>query len=192
MTAEHFTAFCGSRRVAHGDLETIATAVAEFAKSHPDPVLVLSDLTGRPMDLDLRGGPADISARYAVPEVSPPAKPSRGRPRLGVIPREVTLLERHWTWLSEQPGGASAALRRLVDQARQANGAIDDRRRAQDAAYRIMTSLAGDLPDFEEALRAFYADDPDRFETLTEPWPLDIRDHVRAAVSAMSQPATTT
>ena len=106
-----------------------------------------------------------------------PRSPGRGRPKLGVTAREVTLLPSHWEWLSSQPGGASAALRRLVDQARRSGG--DDKRQAQEAAHRVMFALAGDLPDFEEATRAFYAGDQDRFLALTDGWPMDVRDYVR-------------
>ena len=147
-------------------------------------VLVLDDQTGRPIDLDLRGGPAEITARY-TPSRPVPEKAGRGRPKLGVVPREVTLLPRHWDWLNDQPGGASAALRRLVDSARRENAGQDARRQAQDLAYRVLSVLAGNLPNYEEALRAFYADDAVRFEDLTMTWPSDIRTYVMERVRAV-------
>jgi len=174
------TAFADQKIIAQGELAQVALAVA----SHSQTVLVLDDQTGKPVDLDLRGGAAEITARYAP--ISPaPEKAGRGRPKLGVVPREVTLLPRHWDWLNEQPGGASAALRRLVDSARKENAGQNARRQAQDLAYRVLSVLAGDLPDYEEALRAFYADDEARFEDLTSDWPADIRSYVLARVRAV-------
>jgi hypothetical protein len=122
------------------------------------------------IDLDLRGSPAELAARLGeLPR-------ERGRPKLGVVGREVTLLPRQWEWLATQPGGASVVLRRLVEEAR-LKGA-SSRRAAQDVAYQAMTALAGDLPGFEEALRALYADDRAHFEAQVEAWPADIRGYV--------------
>lgn len=174
------TAFADQKIIAQGDLAQVAVALAARTQT----VLVLDDQTGSPLDLDLRGEPAEIAARYAKPSPAP-EKAGRGRPKLGVVPREVTLLPRHWDWLNEQPGGASAALRRLVESARKENAAQDARRQAQDLAYRVLSVLAGDLPDYEEALRAFYADDETRFEGLTTAWPADIRAYVLVRVRAV-------
>lgn len=107
-----------------------------------------------------------------------PSVRARGRPRLGVVAREVTLLPRHWDWLAAQPGGASVTLRRLVETARKSGVAATERRIAQDAAYRVMTTLAGDLPKYEDALRALYAGDRERFEDLISAWPADVRQEV--------------
>ena len=90
----------------------------------------------------------------------------RGRPKLGVVAREVTLLPRHWDWLNSQSGGASVALRKLVEAARLAGDDKDRTRHAQEAAYRFMTALAGNLPGYEEATRALYAADPARFDAI--------------------------
>lgn len=162
-------AFAGSRLLAAGPLAEVALALQSAAEPQ-GTVLVLDDRTGRAIDLDLRGTPTDLAARLG----EPPRE--RGRPKLGVIGREVTLLPRQWEWLAAQPGGASVVLRRLVEEAR-LKGA-GSRRAAQDAAYQAMTALAGDLPGFEEALRALYADDRPRFEARLESWPADIRDYV--------------
>jgi hypothetical protein len=99
----------------------------------------------------------------------------RGRPRLGVVAREVTLLPRHWEWLSAQPGGASVALRKLVEVARREHGEKDQRRAAHERAYHFMSAIAGDLPGFEEATRALFADDRPRFEECVTSWPNDVR-----------------
>lgn len=139
------------------------------------PLLVFEEATGRLVDLDLRGSLEDSVARLP-PDLAP--KPARGRPKLGVTAREVTLLPRHWEWLAGQPGGASAALRKLVDQARRDNSSADDIRLAQEATYRVMTTLAGDRANYEEAVRALFADDRARFHDLISAWPADIRDYI--------------
>ena len=89
--------------------------------------------------------------------------------------REVTLLPRHWDWLASQPGGASVALRRLVDEARHANPVADRVRQAREATYRFMTAIAGNQPGYEEAIRALFAGDGARYHGLIAGWPLDVR-----------------
>jgi len=167
-----FAVFLGDRLLRRGDLATVA---ATAHATDGTGALVIDGSTGRVVDLDLRGSLSEVLERVAP---SPP-KPTRGRPKLGVTAREVTLLPRHWDWLSSQPGGASAALRRLVDQARRETGASDSLRQAQEVAYRVMTTLAGNFPGYEEATRALFAGDRARFDELTAPWPKDIGDYVR-------------
>jgi hypothetical protein len=176
MTVTH-TAFAGARKLASGALSTVAPAVKAAVDAGESHVLVFNDTSGRQVDLDLRGSLGEVLERLAATLEQPPRSPGRGRPKLGVTAREVTLLPSHWEWLSKQPGGASAALRRLVDQARRSGGA--DKRQAQEAAHRVMFALAGDLPGFEEATRAFYAGDRQCFLALSEGWPVDVRDYVR-------------
>jgi uncharacterized protein len=180
---ETFTAFEGERRLASGPLAQIALAIKGVTKPAASPFLIFSDATGRPIDLDLRGSNDEVLAR--LPAASPAsaedaaAEPrGRGRPKLGVVAREVTLLPRHWEWLNAQPGGASVALRKLVEQARRTSGAADRQRAARDAAYHFMSAMAGNLGNFEEASRALFADDRRRFSGLIASWPADIRDHV--------------
>jgi hypothetical protein len=185
---QRYTLFSNARRLAHGDLQTVAEAAHTALPLEGGANFVFSDLTGRVVDLDLRGSLADIAERYA-PTEEPPPKAARGRPKLGVVAREVTLLPRHWEWLTAQQGGASAALRRLVDQARRDSVDSGRRREAQEATHRVMTALAGNLPDYEEALRAFYAGDARRFEELTESWPADIGDYIRSHASQVWEPA---
>jgi hypothetical protein len=182
MTESHpsYTAFDGSRRLAAGGLAEVAVALRR-ASDAPDagadgPLLLFEDATGRPIDLDLRGSEAQIAARFAAGPPEPARR--RGRPRLGVTAREVTLLPRHWDWLNTQPGGASAALRRLVETARQAGGEADRRRRARDAAYAFMSAMAGDLAGFEEASRALFAEDRPGLAARMAEWPADVRAHV--------------
>jgi hypothetical protein len=150
--------------------------VAVFVKDKPQAdFLVFDDATGSQVDLDSRGTPEEISVRYPGEPTAEARGP--GRPRLGVMAKEVTLLPRHWDWLSGQPGGASVALRKLVDQARKTSGDSDRVRAAQEAAYRFMSAIAGNLPGFEEAARALFAYDRRRFAEIIAGWPEDIRDY---------------
>jgi hypothetical protein len=166
------TAFHGANRVAAGSLAEVAV----FLKDKPQgDFFVFDDATGSQLDLNSRGTPEEISVRYTG-EPTPEAR-GPGRPRLGVIAKEVTLLPRHWDWLSVQPGGASVALRKLVDQARKTSGDSDRVRAAQEAAYRFMSAIAGNLPGFEEAARALFAYDRRRFAELIAGWPEDLRDY---------------
>lgn len=182
------TVFAGHRRLARGPLRAVVPALAAAARAEPAaPLLVFDDATGRVVDVDLRGGEADILARLpGQAKDEQPAPRGRGRPKLGVVAREVTLLPRHWDWLAAQPGGASVALRRLVDAARRSGGEEERRRAARDAAYRFMSAMAGDLPLFEEAARALFAGDTARFRETIAGWPADIGDH--AASLALAQP----
>ena len=180
---ENFTAFEGPQRLVSGPIAEVALAIKGATRPASNPVAIFSDSTGRPIDLDLRGSNAEVLARLSA--LSPAAQDEavaneprgRGRPKLGVVAREVTLLPRHWEWLSAQPGGASVALRKLVEEARKASGDRDRHRAARDAAYHFMSAMAGNLAKFEEASRALFADDRRRFTSLIAPWPADIRDH---------------
>jgi uncharacterized protein len=162
------TAFAGFSRLASGPLPKVAIAVRHATGA--GPILVFDDETGRVIDLDLRGSDAEIVARLPVAEVR-----GRGRPKLGVIAREVTLLPRHWDWLATQSGGASATLRRLVEEARKAGGTRQERRVPQEIAYRFLQAIAGDLPGYEESTRALFADDRRRFEAQLAAWPDAVR-----------------
>lgn len=194
-------AFIGAELVAEGDLPTVARALKGAEPSAARAPLVFDAVTSHPVEVDLRGSVAAVVARAKAAEeaaLAAAAEPESdegeprgpGRPRLGVIGREVTLLRRHWDWLAEQPGGASAALRRLVDQARAANADRDRLRRAQESAYRFMSATLGDQPGFEEAMRAFFGNDRARFLALTKPWPRDLREHARALAKAAFSSAT--
>ncbi|HEU0151453.1 MAG TPA: DUF2239 family protein [Bradyrhizobium sp.] len=181
-----FTAFEGQRRLITGALADVALAVKR-AGATQSPIAIFDDHTGRAVDLDLRGSDAEILARLPqdtssdLPVEAPASEPrGRGRPKLGVVAREVTLLPRHWEWLNAQPGGASVALRKLVDEARRANGDKDRAREAREAAYHFMSAAAGNRPHFEEASRALFADDRRHFVALIADWPADIRDHAVA------------
>ncbi len=183
------TAFEGARQIAQGPFAAVvAAAKAAFDASRTSTVLVFDDSTGELIDLDYSGSPAEVlrvtlardGRKAAAATEAAVIQPARGpgRPRLGVVAREVTLLPRHWQWLNLQPGGASVALRRLVEQARRA-GDGHRQRRAQEVAYRFMSALGGDLPGFEEAIRALFAGAEDRFDRETSAWPEDVRRYAR-------------
>jgi hypothetical protein len=200
----HCVAFAGERRIAAGSRAEVAGAVKNAVDGgEHGPVLVFHETTGRVVDLDLRGTAEDVERRYASESgvdslavettgevVAQPAR-GPGRPKLGVVGREVTLLPRHWAWLSAQRGGASVTLRRLVDQGRRESVEADVVRQAQDAAYRFMQATVGDYPGFEEATRALYARDGEGFAAQTEQWPVDLADQARrmAAGAFEARPA---
>lgn len=185
--ARHDTAaiaFEGHRRIAEGALADVALKVKKAAdRDGSGPVLLFNSETSEPIEVDFRGTGKDVLARLtqgvsAPAVVETPRGP--GRPKLGVTAREVTLLPRHWDWLAAQPGGASVALRKLVEQARRDNEARDQRRQRQEAAYHFMSSMGGNLPGFEEATRALYAEDREGFARQVAPWPRDVRDYALA------------
>lgn len=174
------TAFAGTTCLGSGDLKDVALLVKSLL-DHDDsvPVLIFNDLTGGVVDVDFRGTAADVGRwiELAYRPAPPPRGP--GRPKLGVVAREVTLLPRHWEWLATQPGGASVALRRLVEEAKRANSGKDRVRGSQAAAYKFMSAMAGDEPGFEEATRALFAGHMDRFNELVGAWPPDVGKHAR-------------
>ncbi len=182
-TPPRFVAFAGHTRIAVGPLPSVARAIRErLDAGETAPIAVFDADTSAPVDLDLRGTPDEAAARAEAMLAARAAQSKHrgpGRPRLGVVAREVTLLPRHWDWLNAQSGGASVALRKLVDAARKQNHESDEIRRLQDVAHRFMFALAGDLPGFEEASRALYAWDLPRLNEQIAPWPEDVTAHVR-------------
>jgi uncharacterized protein len=175
------TAFHRFRKLASGSAEDLVSVVRRRPQGE---VLVFDDTTGSRIDLDIRGKSRKIADERQAAE---PRR--RGRPRLGVIAKEVTLLPQHWDWLNLQPGGASVALRKLVDEARRTTGDRDRVRAAQEAAYRFMSAAAGNLPGFEEAARALFAYDRRKFAQLIADWPEDVRDFAVRLAFADQKPA---
>jgi hypothetical protein len=170
-----YTIFAGQKRIASGPLETVLPEVKKWFDQRRDTlILFFDDQTGKQLDFDLRGTPSEVLARALPPQ----ARTGPGRPKLGVVSREVSLLPRHWDWLEEQPNGASAALRRLVDQVRRQDAEAHRSRLAKDVTLRFMTAMAGDLAGYEEATRALYAGKRPPFNRLIRKWPDDIRTHV--------------
>ncbi|EIM27722.1 DUF2239 family protein [Microvirga lotononidis] len=190
------TLFAGTRMMASGPLVDVALAARALEGASTEPAIIFEDATGQVIDVDLRGSSAEIVSRLVAREQeaasgSKAAVPAqgRGRPKLGVVSREVTLLPRHWEWLSAQPGGASQALRRLVDEARQADRGESRRRAAQEASYRFMSAVAGDFPGYEEALRALFAGHEGQFMDLTSRWPEDVRAYAHRLAFGQPDPS---
>jgi len=188
------TAFKGTRCIASGNLKDVALKIQKLL-NHGEgaSALIFDDVSGDVIDVDFRGGPEDVLGRLEAPIDTPASRdveaPRRvGRPNLGVVAREVTLLPRHWDWLNRQPGGASVALRKLVEQARRANDGQDKIRQAQEAAYRFISAMAGNEVGFEEAARALFAGNSSKFAVQVDAWPADVRDHAkRLAESAFPE-----
>ncbi|MBS1994071.1 MAG: DUF2239 family protein [Cyanobacteria bacterium SZAS LIN-3] len=191
------SAFQGSKKIGSGSIGEIAVLLHGLAENgHAKDTLVFEDGNAQQIDLDLRGTREEVLERLRLrfPGISAPAgaesasgQPGPGRPKLGVVAREVTLLPRHWEWLNTQPGGASVALRKLVEAARLASGTKEESRRSREATYRFISAMAGNKPDFEEATRALFARDREKFNQYIASWPKDIRDHAQMlAVSAFS------
>jgi hypothetical protein len=181
---ESCTAFAGPERIASGGLAEVVLQVKARLDAGDEPgILIFDDASARLIDIDFRGSADDVlkrlATRFRADGSKQEAPRGPGRPKLGVVAREVTLLPRHWQWLARQPGGASVALRKLVDAARHANSGKDRVRESQEIAYRFMAAMAGDAPGFEEASRALFAGDAARFETESQAWPQAIRDYAR-------------
>ena len=185
MTPSPLTAFAGPHKIASGTLHALAQTLKELVTRDPDAqILIFDDASGSQVDLNLHGSLDEVLQR--LPRAAAPAPqddapaPARtaGRPRLGVVAREITLLPRHWEWLATQPGGASVALRKLVEQAQRGNKAHDEQRQAREAAYKVMSALAGDAAGFEEASRALFAGRQQAFLENVRDWPADVREHV--------------
>ncbi len=194
MHPSPLTAFAGKRKVAAGSLHAVAQTLKELVTREPDAqILIFNDDNGQQVDLNLHGSLAEVLLRLPQPRepmaetVTVAAPRTAGRPRLGVVAREITLLPRHWEWLATQPGGASVALRKLVEHAQRDNKALDEQRQARETAYRVMSALAGDEAGFEEASRALFAGQRDAFLEQVTTWPADVREHVlRLAQAAWS------
>lgn len=198
-SVQQCTAFEGNRCIAAGDLvEVVKKAKAIIDRGGNTAILIFDDVSSELIEVDFRGAMEDVLARLCGQGAGgeqatlscgedQTARRGPGRPKLGVVSREVTLLPRHWDWLNSQPGGASVALRKLVEEARRVNAGRDKVRHAQEATFRFMSAMAGDMSGFEEATRALYARDQERFNRLVEPWPVDVRDHARKLAQAAWQ-----
>jgi uncharacterized protein len=174
-----YAAFLGVELMGSGPLNQVLPAMKErFDRDEGAPILIFEDASGRQVDFDLRGSVAEILTR-----AQPPQRTGPGRPRLGVVAREISLLPRHWEWLEQQPNGASAAIRRLVDEARKANPEEERIRCSVTAASRFLSAMAGNLPGYEEATRALFARNGTQFEECMRAWPVDIREHAKRLIA---------
>ena len=197
-TSPHWIAFGGRKHVASGPPRQVAERLVAFVASHPGALPQVFDAdTSTVVEVDLRGSLQTVLRRLpreAAPAdtavVEPPGDAARGpgRPKLGVVAREVTLLPRHWEWLTTQPGGASVALRKLVEQALRVSRESERARRATEAAYRFMQAMAGDEPGFEEASRALFAGDGAQCVAHMARWPRDVRAHAERLVERIARP----
>jgi uncharacterized protein len=192
-----YIAFEGDVCIASGDLRAVARAAKQTLDRGDHAAILIFDAGSGPVELDLRGSVQDVLARLpaaggaaaAASETSTATPRGPGRPKLGVVAREVTMLPRHWEWLARQPGGASVALRRLVDEARRTSKDKDRIRHAQEAAYRFIAAMGENKPHYEEVARALFARDAERFEAWTSHWPADVRDHARRLAAAAFEQA---
>lgn len=173
-------AFNHHQLLARGALvDVVRAAKLALEAGANEPLLIFDEASSRQIELDFCGTLDEVLARLRPAEGQPPAAArGPGRPKLGVVSREVTLLPRHWEWLAQQPGGASAILRHLVEQAARGGTPKERARRAVEATERFMRVIAGDLGGYEEALRALYRGERDEFRRLITPWPVDVRDHL--------------
>ena len=182
-----YTAFDGFQLISQGSLEKVALDAKRQLKANRDArILVFSDSSGKQMDLVLSGSEKETSERLKIFK-TPDGNPSQsgpGRPKLGVIAREVSLLPSHWEWLSNQSGGSSAIIRRLVEEKMKGPASGKDKiKKAQEAVYTFLNAIAGDLPNFEEAVRFLYRRDKKRFKELIAKWPEDLVRHTLALAS---------
>lgn len=180
-SATRCVAFIGKQLLAEGEPAAVALACRQALEAGAaEPMLVFDAHNSRLLEFDLRGTEADVLTRlHERAQAEMPLERSRGRPRLGVTAREVTLLPRHWDWLGAQPGGASAALRRLVEQARRDEAPAQREREASEAVDRFMQAMTGNLPGHEEASRAFWRGERERFAACIGAWPCDVRAHLQ-------------
>ncbi|MBA4013933.1 MAG: hypothetical protein C0481_18890 [Phenylobacterium sp.] len=86
------TAFSSGRKIGSGTLSAVAPAVKAALEAGESHVLIFNDESGQQVDLDLRGTLEEALARLVPPTTEPPRPQGRGRPKLGVMAREVTLL----------------------------------------------------------------------------------------------------
>jgi uncharacterized protein len=192
-TERTYTAFTGERRLISAPVRDMVLRTKQYLdQGGSDPVLIFEDQTGVQMEFEFQGSPEEVLERLARDPLFAEAQsqdqaPRPGRPRLGVVSREVSLLPRHWAWLERQPGGLSATLRKLVETASKANRGQERARDAREAAGKFMGAMAGNLPHFEEATRALYAKDQERLLSLIAKWPHDIREHVARLVLEASR-----
>lgn len=175
MSTITLTAFWRNQQIAHGSLSELLQQI-QSANIGSETVFIFNDRSGKRLDIHVNGDIASALAAYPELAESNPVK-SRGRPKLGVSAKEVTLLPRHWEWLATQPGGASATLRRLIDQARKTGKPVDNTRQRHDRAYHFMYEIAGDLPGYEASMRALFADDEAAFTACVAGWPQDVRQY---------------
>ena len=184
-----YVAFYGNQQVAVGELTDMLTKTTIFLKekqttgTDTEPLLIFNEQNGSQIDFDFRGSLEEILER-ALPKQK---KRRAGRPKLGVISREITLLPRHWEWLESQTKSASASLRLLVEEAMKREGGEAKIKKNIAVTDRIMMVMAGNLTYFEEASRALNARNVERFEECVSTWPDDIKIYLLKRVRSLTQ-----
>jgi uncharacterized protein len=185
-----YTAFEGSKKLFSGSLAEIVLKIKKrIGKADHSSVVIFSDSTGKTIDFNFQGSERDVERRLEifVDEKRTKESVGPGRPKLGVVSREVSLLPRHWEWLASQSGGASATLRNLIEEAKKKSAAGSQVKQAQERTYKIMHAVAGDFRGFEEALRALYKKDQKMFLEIIVTWPKDISDYIKDLSEAVFQ-----
>lgn len=181
-TLNTYTAFEDHKILSQGSLEDVVLKVKKrFEKSPESQIVIYSDATGKSMDFNFQGSEKEVLKRlevYTTPENSNEVSSGPGRPKLGVISREVSLLPKHWEWLATQSGGASNTLRKLVEENMKKNSSVNSVKAAQERTYKFMSVEAGDLENYEEALRALYRKDKERLSSEIKTWPRDVQKHI--------------
>ncbi len=175
------TAFAGNKKVGSGHLLSVVEKSLEYLKKNKEAEIELFDnQTSELVEIDLRRKSETLLERLQaeMERQNPEKKVGPGRPKLGVVSREIGLLPNQWEWLATQPGGASVTLRKLVEEARKKSRVKDEIRQSQNATYKFMTTKAGDFPNYEEALRSLFANDRKTFDRMVQTWPKDIREHI--------------
>ena len=176
-----YTAFGNEKLIAHGSLDEVVLKIKRWHdKNSTGSLLVFNDFTGKTMEFDLRGSEKEVLQKIEmfIPQDTAAVSVGPGRPKLGVVTREVSLLPQHWEWLASQPEGASAALRKLVEGAKKNLVMKESVKQVQERVYKIMSILAGDLPQYEEALRSLYRRNAENFKQHTAIWSPDIKEYV--------------
>ncbi len=182
-----YTAFEGFQKLISSDLEKVLLTVKKRLKVNRDSnILIFSDSTGKQMDFDLSGTDSEVIERYKIYTAKTiPSQPAVGRPKLGVVPREISLLPSHWEWLNNQAGGASSTIRLLIEEKIKSNSSNKlIIKTSQEVTYKFLSSLAGNLPNFEEAIRYLYRSDRKKFVELISDWHKDIVEHALTLASA--------
>ncbi|MCC2615272.1 DUF2239 family protein [Aestuariibacter halophilus] len=169
MNAEYIAIY-EKQLIARGDIIHVIRAI-KARNQFIEPYLYEVNTCQR-IDIDWYGSADEVIAK--LPNTLAPTPAKRGRPKLGVTSKEVTLLPRHWQWLSKQRGGASTTLRRLVDQAINNMSAKEQLHMLQSQLYNLMTVMA-DEAGFEEASRALYRADNEAFQRAIQTWPDEIK-----------------
>jgi hypothetical protein len=179
----HYTIFEGFNAVGRGTHSEVRQAVRALkAERETATFLVFNDETGESLDQDFERVETAHLLQARVTEAAPRKV---GRPRLGVVAREITLLPRHWEWLEAQQGGASVALRKLVEIARKQQEPEDRIRHAISVTFKFLNVMGGRMPGFEDVNRALFQRDWARFDALVAAYPRDVAGYL----AMLSKPA---